>query len=94
MAAVMGGRPMAALHLSPIPAEIEDPVTYKEASALLARTRHPAAPGTIARWVKEANEAGQHIPVERMRRTDYVSWTQVLRLHRDRTAAKLRAAAG
>ena len=78
---------MAALHLSPIPTEIEDPVTYKEASALFAQTGHPAAPGTIARWVKEAIEAGQTIPVERVRRTDRVSWSMLLRLHRDRTAA-------
>lgn len=82
---------MAAVHYSPTPAGIEDPVTYKEASALLAPTGHPASPGTIARWVREANALEETIPVVRSGRTDYVSWSLVLRQHRDRTAVKLRA---
>lgn len=86
---------MAAVHYSPIPTEIEDPVTYKEASALLARTGHPAAARTIANWVAQANQralAGEReaIEVVRVRRTDYVSWSDVLDEHGDRTAAKLR----
>ncbi|MCI3279173.1 hypothetical protein [Streptomyces cylindrosporus] len=84
---------MAAVHYSPLSTALEDPVTYKEASALLADTGHPASPGTVARWVKEARQAGQDIPVTRSGRTDQVSWSIVARLHRDRTAVKLRASA-
>lgn len=84
---------MAAVHYSPAETEIEDPVTYREASALLDDTGHPASPGTVARWIREANAAGANIPVEREGRTDRVSWTAVVRLHRDRTAVKLRASA-
>lgn len=82
---------MAAVHYSPIPTEIEDPVTYQEASALLARTGHPAAKGTIARWVREANAVQETVPVLKVGRTDYVSWSDVQDLHYERTAAKLRA---
>ena len=82
---------MAAVSYSPIPTEIEDPVTYKEASALLKPTGHPASPQTIARWVREANQVEETIRVVRSGRTDYVSWSLVLRMHRDRTAVKLRA---
>ncbi|WP_141744030.1 excisionase, partial [Streptomyces sp. EN23] len=70
---------------------IEDPVSYKEASALLARTGHPASKETVARWVREANAGEETVPVVKAGRTDYVSWTAVLELHRDRTAVKLRA---
>lgn len=73
---------MAAVHYTPAPAEIEDPVTYKEASALLARTGHPYHAGSIARW---------DLPKERVGKTDYVSWSDVLEEHRDRVAARLRA---
>jgi transposase-like protein len=82
---------MAAVHHSPTSTVIEDAVTYREASALLKDTGHPASPGTIARWVREANAAGANITVERSGRPDRVSWTAVARLHRDRTAVKLRA---
>lgn len=84
---------MAAVNYSPIPTEIEDPVTYKEASALLKPTGHPASWQTIARWVREANQEQETIRVVRSGRTDYVSWTLVAREHRRRTAVKLRASA-
>lgn len=86
---------MAATHYSPLPIApgIEDPVTYREASALLARTGHPAARGTIARWVAEANAEKETIPVVRVRGTDYVSWSAILEEHGRRTAVKLRASA-
>lgn len=89
---------MAAVHYSPTPTEIEDPVTYEGASALLKRTGHPASPRTIARWVSQANDTrlnpgAARIAVERVGKTDYVSWTLVLREHRRRTAVKLRASA-
>ncbi|MGW2384355.1 hypothetical protein [Streptomyces sp. NPDC001658] len=79
---------MAATHYSPLsdsrPAPITDPVSYKEASALLARTGHPVASRTIAGW---------GLPAERRGRTDVVSWTAVLKAHGERTAAKLRCSA-
>lgn len=73
---------MAATHYNPASAAIEDPVTYKEASALLARTGHPAAYWTIARW---------GLPKVCVGGTNYVSWSDVLEAHGDRVAAKLRA---
>lgn len=85
---------MAAVHYSPTPAGIEDPVTYQEASALLKPTGHPASAQTVARWVREANRIEEDtIPVVRSGRTDYVSWTLVVREHARRTAVKLRASA-
>ncbi|GGS96774.1 hypothetical protein [Streptomyces violaceus] len=77
---------MAATHYSPLPDEIEDPVSYKEASALLARTGHKVDPETIRRWVREGK-----LETVRKRRTDYASWTDILDVHFERTAAKLRA---
>lgn len=79
---------MAATHYSPTPTGIEDPVTYKEASALLARTGHRASPETIARWVRD-----DQLETERVGRKDQVSWTAVLEAHFRRTAVKLRASA-
>lgn len=80
---------MAALHYQPAPdalADLEDPVTYEEASALLARTGHPAHINTVRRYVKDDG-----IATVRVRRTDYMSWTDILDAHFRRTAAKLRA---
>jgi hypothetical protein len=84
---------MAATHYSPIPYTpgIEDPVTYEEASAMLARTGHKASVTTIGRWIAQANAVEEAVPVVRVGRKDYVSWTAILELHRDRTAVKLRA---
>ncbi|MFE0207071.1 hypothetical protein [Streptomyces sp. NPDC058985] len=84
---------MAALHHHPRPEaleDIEDPVTYEEASALLARTGHPARAETIRRWVKE--DGLDTVSVRsRTGFTKHVSWTDVLEAHARRTAAKLRA---
>lgn len=84
---------MAALQHQPRPEslqDIEDPVTYTEASALLARTGHPARVETIRRWVKEDG-----LPTVSVRSrtgfTKHVSWTDVLEAHATRTAARLRA---
>lgn len=77
---------MAATYLSPYPAEIEDPVTYEEASALLEQTGHKAPVNTLRRWVKEAG-----LDTVKADRKVYVSWSDILEVHRDRTAAKLRA---
>ena len=77
---------MAVAHYSPLPTEIEDPVTYEEASALLARTGHKAPVSTLRRWVREDGlgtvQAGRKV---------YVSWSDVLDSHARRTAAKLRS---
>lgn len=70
------------------PVTLQDPVTYEEASALLARTGHKASPSTIYRWVQEDG-----IETVRVRRKHYVSWSDVLEAHARRTAAKLRASA-
>jgi hypothetical protein len=77
---------LAATHYSPLPVEIDDPVTYEEASALLAQTGHRAPVNTLRRWVKEAGLA-----TVKSGRAVYVSWTDILEIHRDRTAVKLRA---
>ena len=84
---------MAALHYSPrpeVPEDLGDPVTYKVAVDLLARTGHSVGVETIRRYVREDSLAtvlgrGRTAP-----RT-YVSWTDVLNAHYKRTAAKLRA---
>lgn len=76
---------MAAAYPSPVP-EIEDPVTYEEASALLARTGHPAPVSTLRRWVKD-----DALDTRRRGRTVEVSWSDILDAHGRRTAAKLRA---
>lgn len=73
---------MAIANFSPLPAEIEDPVTYREASTLLDRTDHPYAAGSIARWGLDKVRVGK---------TDYVSWTDVQVAHAERVGAKLRA---
>ncbi len=76
---------MAVTYPHPHPTAIEDPVTYEEASALFARTGHPAAVNTLRRWVKEDG-----IATERRGRPVYVSWRALLDAHGRRTAAKLR----
>jgi tryptophan 2,3-dioxygenase len=75
---------MAATHASP--AFIEDPVTYKEAIALLARTGHPAPESTLRRWVHD-----DQLDTVRMGGKVHVSWSDILDAHGRRTAAKLRA---
>ncbi|MGW0948473.1 hypothetical protein ACWD4O_38785 [Streptomyces sp. NPDC002623] len=77
---------MAATHYSPLPVEIDDPVTYEEASALLAQTDHKAPVNTLRRWVQEAD-----LKTVKCGRRVYVSWSDILEVHRDRTAVKLRA---
>lgn len=77
---------MAATQLSPLPAEIADPVTYEEAIALLARTGHSAGCTTIRRYVKEDG-----LRTVKVGRVIYVSWTDILEAHFKRTAVKLRA---
>ena len=78
---------MAAVHYSPIPTEIEDPVTYEEASGLFARTGHQVSVSTLRRWVHE-----EDLPTTRRGRRGKVevSWSALLEVHFRRTAAKLR----
>lgn len=77
---------MAVTYPSPLPAEIEDPVTYKEASALLARTGHPTPESTLWNWVREDG-----LDTVRLRGKVNFSWSDILEAHGRRTAAKLRA---
>ena len=59
----------------PVP-RIVDPVTFKEAAALFAETPYPVSANTLVRWVKEAK-----VPTERVGKTDYVSYSELLVLH-------------
>lgn len=77
---------MAAMHLSPFVGAIADGVTYKEAEALFKRTGHPAPESTLRNWVKE-----DRLATEKVGRTVYVSWSDLLEAHLKRTAVKLRA---
>lgn len=74
---------MAVMHHSPLPASIADPVSFKEASALLRRTGHPASVSTLQRWMQEEN-----IFIERVGRTDYVSYSSILEIHAERVRAR------
>lgn len=80
---------MAATHYSPIHAteEIEDPVTYEEASALLERTGHPAPVSTLRRYVRD-----DELPTIRRgpKGQVCVSWSDILDAHFKRTAVRLR----
>lgn len=73
-------------HYSPLPAEIEDPVTYKEAVALFARTGHKASESTVRNYVRDAGITPVFVG-----KTAYVSWSDLLQVHFERTAVKLRA---
>ncbi|WP_042174623.1 DNA-binding protein [Streptomyces sp. NBRC 110035] len=77
---------MAATHYSPLPEQIEDPVTYQEAAALFARTGHDAPVSTLRRWAKE-----DRLETVKSGRTVYVSWSDLLEAHAKRMAVKLRA---
>ncbi|MGV9278128.1 hypothetical protein [Streptomyces griseosporeus] len=77
---------MAIAHYSPLPAEIDDPVTLKEAVALFRRTGHPAGETTLRSWIREDG-----ITTVRVGKTAYMSWTDLIQAHARRTAAKLRA---
>ena len=72
-------------YYTPLPTKIEDGVTFEEASALLDRTGHKAPESTLRRWVKEAG-----FETEKVGRKVYVSWSDILEIHRDKTAVKLR----
>ncbi|WP_046249553.1 hypothetical protein [Streptomyces sp. MBT28] len=85
---------MAALQHHPRPEaleDIEDPVNYEEASALLARTGYPARVDTIRRWVKEDDIDTVSARGRRGQLVRYVSWTDILEAHYKRTSARLRA---
>lgn len=77
---------MAVTHYSPLPTEIDDPVTYDQAIGLFARTGHATPKSTLRRYV-----AQDGLFTVRVGRIVYVSWTDLLQAHFKRTAAKLRA---
>ncbi|WP_329376198.1 hypothetical protein [Streptomyces sp. NBC_01483] len=68
---------MAVTSYSPLPEAIPDPVTFKEASAMFAETGHPIHANTLVRQVR----ARKDIPVVRVGRTDYVSYSDALDVH-------------
>jgi hypothetical protein len=61
-----------------------DMVTLKECSALFKRTGHPAAVTTLRGWLERHPEVK---PV-RSGRKDWVSYTAMLRVHRDEIALR------
>lgn len=67
---------MAVTSYSPIPTTLPDPVTFKEAAALLSETPHPVSANTLVRWAREKGYS-----TERVGRTDYVSYSDLLRVH-------------
>lgn len=77
---------MAITSYMPLPESIEDPVSYDEAVALFAETPHPVSKNTLVRLAKAA---GFH--TERVGRTDYVSYSDLLVAHKEWVAARLEA---
>jgi hypothetical protein len=69
---------MAVTSYSPIPANIPDPVTFKEAAALFAETGLPIGKNTL---INHARARG--CATERVGGTDYVSYSDLLEVHRD-----------
>lgn len=71
---------MAIEHCAPHtdPDAIQDPATFDQVAALLGETGWPVSKSTLRRLIREAGR-----PVERHGRTDYVSYSDALELHRD-----------
>ena len=53
-----------------------DEISLADASALLAKTGHPASVRTLQRWCRK-----HRIPVSRRGAADYASWTALLKAH-------------
>lgn len=66
---------------APIPSPIsapDDPVTLKEALALLRKSPYPASESTLKRWISR-----YRIQRRRVGKADYVSFSDVLVAQRD-----------
>jgi hypothetical protein len=74
---------MAVTSYSPLPTtKILEPVTCDESAALFAETGHPVSKNTLIRWARE-----KRYSIERVRRTDYVSYSDLLEVHGERFRA-------
>ncbi|MEU9014323.1 hypothetical protein AB0D12_32040 [Streptomyces sp. NPDC048479] len=60
-----------------------DMFPLKTISAKLAETGHPASVTTLRTWIKDRG-----IHTERIRRTDYASYSDILAVHRDMVAMR------
>lgn len=67
---------MAATSYSPMPASIPDPVTLEEAVELFRETGHPISKSTLERLIRQKGFA-----TERVGKTGYVSYTDLLEAH-------------
>ncbi|MFI2620444.1 hypothetical protein [Streptomyces sp. NPDC018584] len=72
---------MAIQHLVPAETEPTDLISYEEAEALFKDTPYPVSERTVKRWV------GRHrLHIKRRGRTPYVSFSELLQIHRDMAA--------
>jgi hypothetical protein len=71
---------MAVLSITP---HVSDMVTLKELSGLFRRTGHPASVTTLRGWITK-----HEVPTERQCRTDVVSYTLMLQVHREEIARR------
>jgi len=74
---------MAVTSYQPLPTTIPDAVTFKEGSALFAETGHPVSANTLVRLVRQRGCA-----TERVGRTDYVSYSDLLVAHAEWVRAR------
>lgn len=73
---------MATSYLSPAPS-IPDAVTFDEAADMFAETGHPAPKNTLVRWAR-----AKGYQIERVGRTDYVSYSDLLEVHAEMMRAR------
>jgi hypothetical protein len=71
---------VAILSITP---HVSDMVTLKECSALFRRTGHPFSVTTLRTWITKWG-----IPTERQGRTDRVSYTRMLQVHKEEVARR------
>ncbi|WP_030186556.1 hypothetical protein [Streptomyces capuensis] len=69
---------MAIEPLFQYPAATSDMTSLQACSDLLRPTGHPASVSTLRRWIR-----AHGLRTERFDRTDYVSYSDILEVHRD-----------
>ncbi|MFB7222393.1 hypothetical protein [Streptomyces sp. NPDC056227] len=74
---------MATEMIAPYAAAARDMMTLEEISDQLRATGHPASVSTIRRWI-----AKDDLYVERRRRKDYVSFSDILMAHKEAVAGR------
>lgn len=76
---------MAVTSYSPLslPCSIPDGVTFQEAEGKFAETGHRVPKNTLIRWAREKGYV-----TERVGRTDYVSYTDLLEVHAEKIRAR------